>query len=71
MILKTTVTRQFSMSLERAVILALIQKEFPNVPDRAKLTITVPGGGDWSNTELDLRETTIDVEWTETEHYND
>jgi hypothetical protein len=32
----------------------------------AKLTVQVPGGGDWSSCELELdNELTLDVEWTE------
>jgi hypothetical protein len=37
------------------------------IPLRAKVTVGVPGGGDWSNTNLTLDETSsagIEVVWT-------
>lgn len=37
-----------------------------DIPPQAKVTIRVPGGGDWSNQdiELDNKENVINVSWT-------
>ena len=36
-------------------------------PAQVSVTVRVPGGGDWSNTDLDLGDHPIDIRWTETE----
>ena len=43
----------------------------PDLPRDAKLFVLVPGGGDWSNTSLDLDEYPIHVEWTIIEEEDD
>jgi len=37
---------------------------FKNVPDDAKITITVPGGGDYSNMTLDIDDMPVTVKYT-------
>jgi hypothetical protein len=46
-----------------ALTAAQIRKAF-NIPDNASITVHVPGGGDWSSTDLEVEK--LDVEWTTT-----
>jgi hypothetical protein len=36
-----------------------------NIPKDAEITLTVPGGADWSGMALDISEHPIDVKWEE------
>lgn len=38
-----------------------------NIPANAKVTVHVPGGGDWSHCDLEIEEHPINVSWDETE----
>ena len=41
-------------------------KRLLGLPQHAEVTVTVPGGGDWSNTTLTIGpDATVDVVWTE------
>jgi hypothetical protein len=45
----------------RHMLSQLLGKE---VPPYAEITVHVPGGGDWSNTDLDINDHPIHVTWT-------
>lgn len=36
-------------------------REALGLTDRTQITVHVPGGGDWSNTDLDLDDVTLDI----------
>jgi len=42
-------------------------REAFGLPSRADVTLRVPGGGDWSNTNLDLCDHPVKARWSETE----
>ena len=55
----TITTTNYSLELSDADI-----KELLDVPLDARVTVHVPGGGDWSNQELNLSDRhTLDVKW--------
>lgn len=61
----TTLTRK-TMKLTGTMIRQLLDVAGFSVPDGASITVPVPGGGDWSNMDLDIDEdTAIEVTWTE------
>jgi hypothetical protein len=65
----STVTRK-TFTLTKLDLLSLINKnmEMPRVPADATLTVAVPGGGDWSNSILDVNDVGgVVVSWTERE----
>jgi hypothetical protein len=41
-----------------------LRKKF-KIPEDATITVHVPGGGDWSDMNLDLEEIPIQVSWVE------
>lgn len=49
---------------EGKITLVDLRKRF-NIPDRAEVTVRVPGGADWSNTDLSLMDVDITVRWEE------
>jgi hypothetical protein len=61
-----TTTKEYALKLSYDNIRECLSRLGYNVPSNASITVRVPGGGDWSNTDLDLQETQIDVRWTDT-----
>jgi len=64
-----TVTTSVDKRIELGftAIRLLLEREGITLPTGAKITVTVPGGGDWSNTELDIDDhTPVVVSWKET-----
>jgi hypothetical protein len=66
---RTRITEKFSAVLDREELLQAINNELAaqgekRIPEDAYLFITVPGGGDWSNTQLDLAEHHLEILWT-------
>lgn len=41
-----------------------LRKKF-NIPAHADVVVHVPGGGDWSNTSLNIKDHPIEVTWEE------
>jgi hypothetical protein len=69
---RTVTTRQHTMTVTGEELLDAINQEIKamgktSLPRDAEIIVNVPGGGDWSNTELDLREYPVIVKWTEVE----
>jgi hypothetical protein len=65
----TTVTRDHRLTLYGKQIRELVNEHLaadrkPLIPANAEIQITVPGGGDWSNSELDLNEHPVVITWT-------
>lgn len=63
---RTTTKKSHTVELDPEAIRGLLDIAGYEVPANASITISVPGGGDWSNTELDVTDTNpIRIEWTE------
>lgn len=64
-----TTTRANKIVLDgRELVEILRHAGYTQVPINAQVTFTVPGGGDWSNTNIDIdRQCPILVEWTTVE----
>jgi len=61
---RTETTKRVELGFTQ--IRRLLEREGVQLPAGAKITVTVPGGGDWSNTELDIDDRTpVVVSWTE------
>lgn len=52
---RTTTTRTV-VQFDRADLMAAIRHLMPNLPADATLSVQVPGGGDWSNCNLEIGE---------------
>ena len=62
---KKIVERECSLKLTGDQILEAIQEKY-GVPLNANIFLHVPGGGDYSNIDLDIdHETPIQIEWVE------
>lgn len=64
--LQTTIStvERFSLELDRAALTELIRAAYPGIPDSATIYFHVPGGGDWSNTCIDIdAENPVRVQW--------
>jgi len=62
---KTTVTTVHKYDLQ--INAEMIRQAF-NLPDDARVYFTVPSGGGWSNSDIDIEaEHPVFVEWTRTE----
>lgn len=71
---RTTTIRRCEIKLKASDIRDLVRKQMATegldpagLPDHAEVTVMVPGGGDWSNTALDIDEHNVFVRWTEEE----
>lgn len=67
-----TTTRKIRIEVEGHDLIRLLETtgQIPKVSARngVKVFVTVPGGGDWSGSDLDIeRETRIQIEWEEVE----
>jgi hypothetical protein len=63
---KTTTTKTHRVEIGRHALAKALRLSGINVPDRAGVYVIVPGGGDWSNMQLDVDDKTpIVVSWTE------
>lgn len=65
--LKTRVETQTNTVRKHSVNLTGDQlRELLEIPPNARVSVFVPGGGDWSNMALDIeRGTTLDISWEE------
>ncbi len=64
----TVVTKTHTITLNREVIIDLLRKEGIEVGASVEIFVSVPGGGDWSNTDLDISASCpLIVRWTESE----
>lgn len=62
---QTRTTTKYHYKLGRVELQKLFQEAGISVPQNAEIYISVPGGGDWSNTSLDItEETPIEVSWS-------
>ena len=63
------VTRQTHViELDATDVREMLRRRFPNetIPATAAVYVRVPGGGDWSNTKLDVgSDANVIVEWDE------
>ncbi len=57
-------TRQFRIELDGRVLVRMLREQGHDIPDNATVTFTTPGGGDWSNTDIDIDDDhPVIVEW--------
>jgi hypothetical protein len=62
----TTVTKVHNCSLGKAEILQLLSQQLgKTIPSNATVNVRVPGGGDWSDMDLDIEESPVQVSWAE------
>ena len=73
----TVTTRTFELQLNGRDIIDCVRQELKaqgghniaDLPDNAEVTFYVPGGGDWSNTSIDITdEYPIRISWKITDH---
>jgi len=65
-VVRTETTKR--LELDGDVIRGLLASRGVDVPRDARITVTVPGGGDWSNTDLEVdARCPVVVTWTEVE----
>lgn len=63
----TQVVKTHTLALDDADVRELIKGHYGTAPPAgAKIYVSVPGGGDWSNTDLDIsKENPLIIEWVE------
>jgi len=60
------ITTSHAAVLDDVKLIAALRALGLNIPDSATLYFSVPGGGDWSNTTINIcEENPISVEWFE------
>lgn len=65
----TRVTHELQLDKMKLIELLRPALDFGNTPiSDISITVRVPGGGDWSNTSLDLGDHPVEIVWTETTH---
>jgi hypothetical protein len=65
--IRTTTTSKHRLELTRKEIIEALQNDNYCVPNNAEVFVEVPGGGDYSNTTLDLdSDVPLIITWTET-----
>ena len=65
---KRTVESEFEINLTPAEIRQMLADQGHIIPASASIFIRVPGGGDWSNMDLDVdKDRPVIVRWKETE----
>lgn len=74
---KITTSRSYRLELDGDALLQLVNQELkardasleriPTAWADVSIYVEVPGGGDWSSTELELRQHPVIIEWTVTE----
>lgn len=64
---KITVETRYHAELDRPTLLALLRQAGHDVPDNAGIFVRVPGGGDWSNEQLDIDDAPIQIYYGTTE----
>jgi hypothetical protein len=66
---KTRTEERHGMRITGKELLECINQELaasgaPRIPKDASVVVSVPGGGDWSNTDLDLNDHPVTISWT-------
>ena len=62
------VTRVRTLELDDAAIRWLLAHQGYEVPESSSIRVSIPGGGDWSNMDLDITGgTPVKVSWKEVE----
>jgi len=67
--MKTTIvetTTKHRLELTNVEIIEALRKDDYCIPKDANVFVRVPGGGDWSNTDLDLTDQPLVITWQET-----
>ena len=67
--LQITTTKNYSMTFSRVEFIHLLNGEsnrvHARIPADAKVTVEIPGGGDWSNQTLNLDDVSgVTVSWS-------
>jgi hypothetical protein len=69
---RQTTIEEHHLEVDKALLIeALRSFGYDSIPMQAQAFVYVPGGGDWSNTRLDIGEDgDIHVCWNETTHHD-
>jgi hypothetical protein len=63
---KEIIRRLCRIELDRKLLVRVLRHAKIVFPDNAQIAIRVPGGGDWSHTDLDVgRESPLFIAWEE------
>lgn len=62
----TTVAYSLRTTVDNAIKNWTIMSQTHNIPKNAKIAVCIPGGGDWSNEDIDAPEINCRVTWTST-----
>jgi hypothetical protein len=57
----TTTVSNFRVEITSAELIAYARSIHPIIPENARAYVTVPGGGDWSNSDIEFP--TIIIDW--------
>lgn len=69
-VVKTTTT-DYHLTLDKKSIIKMLDNTGITIPPNAVITFHVPGGGDWSNSVIDVdEEHPIHVSWSTTETHD-
>jgi hypothetical protein len=61
---ETTITRRYRVQVNREALVTLLRHTGIEVPSNAKISVHVPGGGDWSHTNLEIdNESPVNITW--------
>lgn len=67
---RQTTIEEHRLEVDKALLIEALRVIGYTIPASADAFVSVPGGGDWSNTRLDIGEdVNIHVCWTETTHH--
>ena len=63
---RTRITENFRIEVTGEQLIKLINDFYKGdkIPSNAFIYVAVPGGGDWSNTDLDINEHPVIITWT-------
>jgi hypothetical protein len=62
-----TVETRRHAEIDRHKLIALLRQAGRNAPDNAGIFVQVPGGGDWTNSTLDIDDAPIQIFYSTTE----
>ncbi len=70
---KVKISKTFYLELEKIELISLLNSRGNKIPLDAEINIHIPGGGDWSNTDISLGNEfkAINIIWTELKEQNE
>lgn len=64
---KTTVEQKHYIELDRCKFVTLLRQAGVDLPYNAGIFMQIPGGGNWSNTPLDIDDAHLQIHYTTTD----